>query len=245
MSIFITVLSLLGLAGGAKYSYKQGVRQKMNSINNNPAHALPNKYSPGYYDFKKEYAEWESRKKIYDSYCSEERKIWENKLDELVKYCGDYCVVEEEFSRYKIHLTGLNLGYIFDKYHNIKNLPLITKIKVSISNKANETIPPSELDWKKGFGNPDQRLKFRNIKLRDFNGEEIKNLDIRSVLIEDKNGEYSKTLGEFEREAIIETQKLRQFYERAGFKFPKFPEEYSAYEKWINSANTDYTRFNK
>ena len=235
MSLFITVLGLLGLAGGAASMHHKGVKAQANKIKNNPAHAIPNIYSPGYNQFRNEYECWEQKKKIYDAYCDEERKIWADKLNEMIDYCGSKEVTEESFQKFKVCLKCLDPTYIGNP---------MSHIEIRISTRISDTIPMTELDWsrningKLGF----KRLGFHNISVY-YNGEEA--LYSKGILIMDRHGDYSKSLEDFEREAYIETIKLRQYYESVGFVFPKFPEEYSYFEKWVNPVNTDYTRFNR
>lgn len=117
---------------------------------------------------------------------------------------------------------------------------LLCPVKIRVSSIASVTIPKastyslSELNQKK--------LCFKNIIIQSKEGFET--CSSESIFLLDKNGEYSKTISDFENEAITETKILRRKYEKAGFVFPKFAEEYSAYEKWINPANRNYTRYN-
>lgn len=268
MSLLITFLGLFGLAGSAKYMHKQYVDDKRYRIENDPKNTIPNKYSPGYTQYREDYSKWEERYKIYQRYCSQVESIWVNKLNEMIRYSGKARKIEESYNMFGIYFdalcVGISEGFVTHASaqdltikRETKNLPYkflhrnerswIVPVTVRVSNIASQTIPnPKQFALAKfpnnnvGFNKIEITVVKTNTKENQWLDECIKN----NTLLLDKNGEYSKTISDFENEAITETKILRRKYEKAGFVFPKFAEEYSAYEKWINPANRNYTKYN-
>lgn len=263
MSLLITFLGLFGLAGSAKYMHKQNVDDKRYRIENDPKNTIPNKYSPGYTQYKEDYSKWEDRYKIYKNYCSQVENIWTNKLNEMIRYSGKAKRVEDAFNEFGIYFEGLGVGSYWDiprnrkynlfteKKYSLSYLPTsnirpttrpnnLCPAKIRVSSIASVTIPDPKYASLSEFNQ--ERLYFENIIIQARYGFETHNKD--KIFLLDKNGCYSKTISDFENEAITETKILRRKYEKAGFVFPKFAEEYSAYEKWINPANRNYTKYN-